>query len=167
MRIAVAGEEGEGKTLSMTVFGIMASNLFDVPLAGNYKVNWQKYEEIRTYEQLVKYQNGVLLFDEMWLSVDSREAQKNVPFTRWVKQTRKKHLLMFYTVQSLDQIDKRVKESTKLLMWCERRGERIEVSFLRFRTMRFLRKFVIPVAPDFYDLYDTDDLVDVFADVVS
>jgi len=165
MRIAVTGEEGDGKTMFAAIMGSIASMSFQMPLGANMPLYGPEYQFIDSKEKLFNFTKGVLVFDEMWLSVDSRFPQKNVEFTKWVKQTRKKHILMFYTVQSLDQIDKRVKDSTKLLLNCEKlRSGAIRGSFYKFRTLQFIRSFTINDPSQFYSLYDTDYVVDIFDD---
>jgi len=165
MRIAVIGEEGSGKSLAMSALGALLSEIYNIPLAANYPMyGVQKFQFIDTMDKLKNFKNGVLLLDEVWLLMDSRNPRDNVEFSRWVRQTRKKHLLIFYATQSLDQVDKRMRHSTSLVMLCEKRREAIMMYMCDMASGRIRKTFKIADPSQFYGLYDTNGVVDLLQD---
>lgn len=160
------GDEGAGKTLSMSAFGALLSEVYEVPLAANYPMFGVKnFTWIQSFEQLKSFENGIFLFDEMWESMDSRLPKNNILLSHWVKQSRKKKLLMFYSTQGLDQIDKRVKIGTKIIMYCVKVRDRIVFHFCDGVSGNLKRSFTIQDPSQFYSLYDTDRVVDLFSDL--
>lgn len=165
MRIAVIGDEGGGKSLGLVTFGSLALDAYNMPLGANFPVLLPGAQFIQTKQQLYAFERGVMLYDEMWFDVDSRRSSENVELTRWVRQTRKKKLLLFYTTQDFGQVDKRVRSGTRLIMHCEaRRNDSFRYRFYgvdSFGSIRPLRRFDL-IRPDlFWHLYDSDRMVDL------
>jgi len=164
MRIAVVGPLGSGKTLFMTAIGKLMSLLFGVPLAANYEIKGVKnFKLIKTLQDLWDFQGGVILLDEFWESFDSRSPGSNVVMSRWINQTRKRHIVVFYTTQSMDQVDKRLRRVTDIVVMCRKQKDGIKATFIDNYSLQVLRSFKIREPQNFYDDYDTDNVVDVLA----
>jgi len=166
MRIAVIGDEGSGKSLAMTAMGTLLADVYGVKLGANYPIFGQKsFELIETMKQLREFTGGVLLLDEVWLLMDSRNPRENVEFSRWVRQTRKKGLLIFYATQSMDQVDKRMRHSTSMVMLCQKARGKIKLHFCSSSTGNVIKTFTIANPSLFYGLYDTNAVVDLMENV--
>jgi len=167
MRIAVVGPLGHGKTLGMTSMGMLMSELFEVPLGANYPIKAKNFTLIESLEDLWAFKGGVLLLDEFWLSFDSRSSSSNVVLSRWINQTRKRHVVVFYTTQSMAQIDKRLRNVTDLVLSCEKRKDGFHMTFIEYQTVRLGRQFRMTRPELFYGAYDTDNVIDVLSTATS
>lgn len=155
MIVAFDGALGHGKSLMMTAIGMLIADIFNTKLGGNYPIKVENFTMIKSREDLLKYENGVLCLDEFWQDMDSRQSVQNVFMSRWILQSRKKNLIVCYTLQETGQIDKRLRDVTDWVIHCEKNSDgSIKLSFVDFRRMRVTRRFLIKDPSPFYGYYD-------------
>lgn len=159
MFIAITGMPGHGKTLSMTILGVNLSKLMNVPLFATYTLNDVQYTKVRTIEELLAMQTGVVLLDEFWLNMDSRSFSQNVQLSQWVMQARKKSLLCFYTSQTMRQVDLRVRNITDWWIHVEERREGIWLNFVLYQYGRLGSRFLLAAPHEYHKLYNTNEIL--------
>jgi type IV secretory pathway VirB4 component len=156
MLVAVCGQMGSGKTLLMSILGLMLKN-DSVPVYANYDL--QDSIPVNSQSNLIKIANGAICLDEFWLTLDSRNWKNNVFLTRWINQTRKKNLIVFYTTQSFGQIDIRVRNATDYVIYCENKRKKgyHKYTFINWGIGKVERAFKLlhSKARLFFDVYDT------------
>ena len=156
MLIGIMGKMGTGKTLSMTILASYLYYRYKVPIHANYELNSPiKSETLKYTEDIWKVEDGIICLDEVWLTLDSRLWQDNVALTRWVNQTRKKRLIVFYTSQHINQVEMRMRNATDILIVCEKKYGSIWLNFVDYQYGTLGRKFEIKKPNRFYMLYDT------------
>jgi hypothetical protein len=165
MLIGIMGKMGTGKTLSMTVLGYYLHRLTKTPLFSNYQIYKNKATKslasniITSVEKIWDMDTAIFLFDELWLTLDSRLWQDNVKLTRWINQTRKKKLLVFYTTQHIRQVELRVRKATDILIYCQKEPEGIWLTFIDYQYQTIGKKYLLANPSRFYDLYDTFEVL--------
>lgn len=126
---------------------------------------------IRDREQL---QNAVLLLDEMHIWIDSRSSmkQKNKAITYFILQTRKRNVRLLYTTQHLHQVDKRLRDTTDVIVFCRNISNRTSTVRDKNVPTYIINEFVYQWREDMkpkmkvihanpvYDLYDTTEMVE-------
>lgn len=152
MLAGVMGKMGAGKTRFMTLMGVYMHKMTGAPLYANYTLFGVKYTKIASLKELWEINGGIVLLDELWLSMDARMWKDNVAVTRFINQTRKKKITLFYTTQHIRQIELRTRNATDILVYCENGNT---VTFIDFQYMQIGRKFVFDNPDLFNKLYDT------------
>lgn len=161
MLAGLAGRMGTGKTLSMTALGFALQIELQVPLYANYTLEGESVR-IRTMKELMEAKTGIVLLDELWLSMDSRLWKDNVKLTRWLNQTRKKNLIILYTTQHISQVDIRVRRATDWLIMCDRNKQTKEITltFTDFQYGFIGKKLTIHKPEEIYPLYNTFEVLE-------
>ena len=128
-------------------------------------------EMIKNKEQL---QNAVLLLDEMHVWIDSRSSmkQKNKGITYFILQTRKRNVRLLYSTQHLHQVDKRLRDSTDVIVFCRNLSNKTSTvksadaptyilleSVFQWREEMTPKKRILYANP-VYPLYDTTEMID-------
>lgn len=168
MIIGLAGNLGRGKTLGMTMLGHyfyydtkydrVVSN-YQSDLTTDYIQNPVEFDD--------KSQNveGIYLLDEIWAWIDSRKSGENELMNEVVINSRKRGCLMIYTVQSMDMIDKRLRNNTDYYGICRHYdstevGMPVDVAqiILFNNDGRHVRTFTYK-ADTYYGTYDTQEEV--------
>lgn len=163
--IGVTGNMGAGKSLTGVLFTFDdyragRPTMSNGPLCFPAQPGCVPPVRASTWEQVVSFRNGTFLWDESHLDIDSREFSKNVDVTGWLTQIRKMGVNLIYITQSWDQVDKRIRNLTDMLIQCEkvedasgRRGTRIlSVDVVR---ARLTSKSLLWHEPWMYSLYNT------------
>lgn len=119
------GTVGSGKTLSMVYEGYKYYRR-GLKIYANFKLNFP-YEPL-TYKRLnemiqnkEQLQDAVLLLDEIHIAIDSRNSmsKKNKIISYFILQTRKRNVRLLYTTQHLHQVDRRLRDTTDILVMCD------------------------------------------------
>jgi len=152
------GKMGAGKTLSMSILASYLARATKVPLWANYGLHGAT--PIHYLDEMVEAEGGIFCFDEMWLTLDSRLWSDNVKLTRWVNQTRKKKMIIFYTTQHIRQIELRARNATDVLVYCERTPIGHSLTFIDWQYQTIGRKYLLENVARFYDLYDTYEVLE-------
>lgn len=178
MIIAFLGTVGSGKTLSAvreafqyykmghTVYANMGLSFPHVKL------------DKKTFDTLIENKEGlqdaVILIDEMHIWLDSRSSmkKKNRLLTYFILQTRKRNVRMLVTTQHMDQIDKRLRNTLDIIVYCKNVSNKTSL-VTNARTI-IKQEFWQPYASDpnkppqqrlilanpWFDKYDTKEMVD-------
>ena len=168
MLTGIIGGLGSGKTLFMTVCGYLEyltgrSVLSNYHLAFPY--NYLKLSEIiskiRNKEQL---QNVVLLIDEIHIAFDARcsMSDRNRYGSYFVLQTRKRDVHLYFTSQSIWQVDVRIRENLDRLVVCENlKNDIFRLTIMDYTKEPALERSVCMHGKAFYNLYDTKEIIDI------
>lgn len=158
MLVGIMGKMGTGKTLSMSILAEYFSIKSGSSLYANYAL--QNSQKINSLNQVWQLENGIFCFDELWLTMDSRLYNDNVVMTRWINQTRKKKMVIFYTTQHIRQVELRVRNATDILIVCEKKPSGIWLNFIDYQFRTLGRRFLISNPKMFYTLYNTYEVLE-------
>jgi len=168
--IGVIGRMGQGKTLSMTVLGCYLAYKTKSSIVSRHKVNIAGTKQIKTVEDIWATGRTVLMWDEIWIDVDSREYDKNVDLSRFAMYTRKKEIIMMYTAQHFSQVEKRIRKATDIIISCEKRiiidrktGKKKKTHRLTMidgHTNNVYKILTINNPEKFYHLYNTNEIIE-------
>lgn len=181
LTIGISGNLGSGKTLGMSIlghYGYLEGN----NVSANYIIKGYPNTLLTQGMQLkdVHTDRNLYLMDELWIDIDSRRSGGNVSLSQKFLQMRKRDISLIYTSQSLDQVEKRVRQITNLLFFpktvCDNNDYPIYVVFhyttsknLQFDSelINHLPSFALPVNINGYDVaqnYDTTEIVEGLED---
>jgi hypothetical protein len=159
MIIGITGKMGSGKTLLMSLFGFFFSEI--VPVYANYSTIFA--HPLKSLKQLFSIEKGVVLIDEIHLQIDSRSwyGKKQIQFTHWLNQTRKKNLLLIYTSQHFKQVDVRLRRATDLLIQAVSFRNFFKYIFIEPNTGIILKvlKANKEKMKEFYNIYNTFEFI--------
>jgi len=148
---------GAGKTLTMSILASYLAKKLGVPLYSNYSL--QNSQKITSLEQLWKIDSAIFCFDEIWLTLDARLWKDNTILTRWVNQTRKKKMIVFYTTQHVRQVELRVRNATDVLIYCDKKpNEGHWLQFIDYQYQQLGKKYLLYKPEAFYPLYNTFEI---------
>lgn len=159
MLVGIAGRMGTGKTLSMTVLGQALAYISKSPLYANYTLNGIDYKFLTSIKDLWESDKGIMLLDELWLTMDSRLWKDNTKLSRWLNQTRKKDLIILYTTQHIGQVDIRIRRATDWLIICEKKPEGIWLNFIEYQYGLIGKKLLIENPQKHYNRYNTYEVL--------
>ncbi len=161
MIIGVVAKQGAGKTQAITMLGAFFALKIKVPLYANYHILKIPFEYIERSDQLWKIENGIFLFDEIWVSMDSRnwESKKQTYLTQFIQQMRKKRIVCFYTSQHISQVEKRIRLATDYLVYCEQKPNGFWLNFIDYQYQTLCRRFLIRDPSPVWELYDTYEVI--------
>jgi hypothetical protein len=174
MIIGYIGTRGRGKTLSCV------REAYE-----HYKNGYTIYSNIsldkryfKTYEKIshkdimgwvegdVQFKKAFFILDEVHVYLDSRMgmSKKNVIFTYFILQTRKRNVRIGYTTQFFDQVDKRLRQPTEVIISCQNFKDGKDVfqsnEIMEKETgRRFIDNFK---ANQYFGYYNTDEIVNPF-----
>jgi len=113
--MAVVGELGAGKTLSLTYLAYR-NFMKGRKIYSNYKLSFP-YTKVTSIEQLEDMKSGFFAGDELWLWIDARAStsKKNKVVSSILLKSRKRDIHFSYTTQSFSQVDKRVRNITDFI----------------------------------------------------
>jgi len=157
MLVGIQGRMGTGKTLTMTIMAEFLRRALHTQTHANYGL--QHSHRLLTLDDVWKLDGGVLCFDEIWLTLDARRSGGNVGLTRFINQTRKKKLIVFYTTQHIRQVDVRVRDATDILISCDKRNGVHWLTFIDWQYQTILRSYAIDDVSPFFCLYDTYEVL--------
>lgn len=152
MLAGVMGKMGGGKTRFMTIMGIYMHTMTGAPIYANYSLFGVPYTRISSLKELWQINSGIVLLDEIWLSMDARMWKDNVAITRFINQTRKKKITLFFTTQHIKQVELRTRNATDILVFCENGNQ---ITFIDYQYMQIGRKYIFDNASFFNKFYDT------------
>lgn len=124
MIITFIGTIGGGKTAS-AVYEAYKYHQLGYTVYSNIKLSFpsvsltkEKFDDLVANDH--QLQNAVLLLDEVHIWLDSRGSmkKKNRAITYFILQTRKRNIRMLCTTQHLHQVDKRLRDSVDILVFC-------------------------------------------------
>lgn len=177
MIIGYVGTRGRGKTLSC-VREAYEHYLKGYSIYSNIKLNTDYF---KTYEMInlkdiidwvkgdKQFKKAFFILDEVHIYLDSRSgmSKKNVILSYFVLQTRKRDVRVGYTTQFLDQVDKRLRQPTEVLIQCQnylRQGKSVWQKNLIMHRESGKSWYNEFYANDFFNYYNTDEIVNPFKD---
>ncbi len=157
MIIGIVGKMGSGKTLLMSIFAYCLKGR--AKIFSNYSLIFS--EKINSLRQLIKIENSVICLDELWVNIDSRLWKNNVFLTRWINQSRKRNVLLFYTTQDFGQVDIRLRRATDILIFCLSTKSEFLYFIIEPASQKLLKSFRLEKenAKKFFGIYDTFQVV--------
>lgn len=163
MLYIILGKLGSGKTLFLTY---LATKIKTKKIYSNYKLHLKNYRELKAID-LIKLPNNVEVFlDEGYTWIESRISSSllNRYMTYLLFQSRKRGNNFFITAQSLSSIDKRYRNHSDVIVFCEsKKNLGFKYSILNKETYR-LKKYTLPLkeAKKIFKLYDTTEVIEPF-----
>lgn len=119
MIVLYKGRRGCGKTLTMIKDGLMfKNNKWDVyrNMSCKYGV-FMTNDEILKLDKNSKIKNAVIMIDEIQIFFDSRQSmsKKNVIFSNFLQQIRKRNIVLLCTTQYSNTVDLRLRQHIDVL----------------------------------------------------
>jgi ABC-type dipeptide/oligopeptide/nickel transport system ATPase component len=115
--IAITGEMGSGKTLTMTFMAHYRFKKKGIKVYSNYGYIGRDVF-IKKPDMLNEIRDGLVLCDEIWIWLDAREFMKktNKTLSRILLKSRRHGLDIIYTAQDFSQVDKRLRNVTDIVI---------------------------------------------------
>lgn len=171
--VGIFGELGCGKTLLLSLLGKYFYDL-GYRIYANYHFALA-HELITDLNQLknidIKY-NSVFLFDELYVSADARQhgTEQNIELSKWILQSRKKKVSLFYTAQYIRLVEQRIRMITQILLKPEIVAYNIDNTPAYMLVDKYLRDITGYAYPqgkilvnlnlsEIVNLYDTSEIV--------
>lgn len=171
MIICYIGGMGSGKTLSM-VREAYGYHLAGFTVYSNFglcfphrKITKQIFESM--LDNSFELRNAILCLDEVYVWMDSRmsSSSSNRLLSWFFNQTRKRSVRVLMTSQTFDQLDRRLRHRTDLVIRCKSRhdGQHLLctnfVGRVAFDDEFHLVRIVRFVGNPYFALYDTEEVV--------
>ncbi len=163
--IGIIGNRGSGKTCLMTSLLYIDYNLQHKIIA-NYHLKFPCiYMSFPQIAELPEEMTGATLgFDELGIGADSRQffSKRNNNIGKLITQIRKRKCLLYYTVQRLNLIDKRIRQQTDryILMEASPNPGRFIMRMIDANNGDLIYKSVFD-GRQFFQLYDTNEIIDL------
>jgi len=152
----ISGGLGEGKTLLLTCLGFLAWERGEVVRA-NYGLPFAK--SLETLADLRGCRDGTVLIDDATSWLDCRQSMRNAKLTWIINSSRKRHLKIFYTCQSVSALDVRVRDVTNFIVITRLlEFPNFEIEFITPDGFS-LGRYVIRYNPAVYQSFKTDEIV--------
>jgi hypothetical protein len=166
--ISFEGGLGSGKTLGMTFFLGVERDIAHKTVYANYPLHFDHFELQmgKLLADMDELQDVAIGIDEFHIFCDSRVAasKKNLFFSYFATQTRKRNVSFYFTSQFLDQVDKRIRRLVDYRIMCETLGgEWFRYVMYDLTQMTPRTKTFYLYGPYVYGLYSTDKVIDVFS----
>lgn len=176
MIVCFIGTVGSGKTLGMTREGYRYY-LRGHKVFSNYALAFpherltakKLYELIEDKAQL---QDCVILLDELHVWLDSRASmrKKQRMITYFILQTRKRNVRLLCSTQHFEQVDKRLRKTTDILVFCRNLTNKSSLVSAKGWTVLEQQSFEqygsnppkreVYLANKYYELFDTEEIID-------
>ena len=166
----ITGGMGSGKTLIMTLLGYL-EHLSGKKVLANYHLHFPfDYLSLNTVMEQIKdnvqLTNIVMLIDEMHIAFDARSSMssRNRYGSYFVLQTRKRDVQLYFTTQSIWQVDIRVRENMDRMITCSKIGDNLfEYVICDYTQDPPITKKLRMNGVVAYQLYDTREIIDPMA----
>jgi len=128
MIVGFEGGLGSGKTVGVVEY-LYKDSLENRPIATNFDLYDIEFDYLNLKKLLDDAQKEIDLnelsmgIDEIQVFIDSRvsgHSKKNMLFSYFVLQTRKRNVNLYYTTQHFDMVDKRVYRHTDIYVLCDK-----------------------------------------------
>ena len=166
--IALIGDKGGGKTLTMTALGKMFQSQ-GMTIFANYTLHDTEYEHIE-FSDIVEFpeflHDGVILIDEAHIGTDAYAffTKRVKEITKFATQTRKRKLIFIYTTQIFTQTAKRLRALTNYIVYCNP-ADYPDLFELRIHNREgdndgYIKTLYLDGEP-FYPFYDTNEIIEL------
>jgi len=174
MIIGYIGTRGRGKTLSC-VREAYEHYLEGYEIYSNIKLNNKYFKKWNWIDNKMiinwvkgdkQFKKAFFILDEVHIYLDSRMgmSKRNVIISYFVLQTRKRNVRIGYTTQFFDQVDKRLRQPTEVLISCQN----YMIANGMFQKNRVYQKetgksfYDTFKGSDYFDYYDTNEIINPF-----
>lgn len=170
--IAVLGNRGDGKTLTLTTLGKQYESQ-GINVFANYKLIDTNYKQI-TFEKIAEFpswlKDGVILMDEAHIGLDSyaffNKRVKDI--TKFVTQLRKRRLVLYYTTQVFKTVALRLRQQTDYIVDCRKTDIEgiVELFVFDYREpdglggFELINRFKLD-GRDYFKYYDTNEIIEL------
>jgi len=168
-RIALIGDTGGGKTVSLTALGKMYAQLEGLKIFANYTLIDTEYEHIE-FNDLVEFpeylHDAVILIDEAHIGTDAYAffSKRVKEITKFATQTRKRRLIFIYATQVFTQTAKRLRDLTTYIIYCDITGTpdyfKLKIHDRSMDNMGYIKTLYLYGKP-FYKYYDTNEIIEL------
>lgn len=166
--VGIIGDRGAGKTCLLTSLLYIDYKLgnkiicnYGVKFPATY-MSFSKVAELP--ESLMR---ATLGFDELGIGADSRQffSKRNSSIGKLITQIRKRKCLLYYTVQRLNLIDKRIRQQTDNFILMEKTPKtgRFMMRMINAATGELEYKSLFD-GRNFFELYDTNEIIELEGD---
>jgi len=166
--VAIIGDRGAGKTLTMRA---LAENYKKegLNIYANFTMSDIDYTRIE-FDDIVDFpeylENGVIFLDEGHIGMDAYNffSRKVKDSTKFMTQTRKRKLTIYFSTQIFSQVARRLRLLTNYIMECRETDTAGLIYISIFDRMKvvhndgFIRELYLDGRP-FFDKYDTDEII--------
>jgi hypothetical protein len=176
----ITGNLGSGKTLIMSVLAYSDWCADGREVFSNYRLSFPfKFLSMRILKELFSKKSmrvADFVIDEMQIFMDSRNSgsERNKLMSYWILQTRKRKVNLLYTTQFYGQVDIRLRNATATRVECVNFGtyENPDLEFTISKRAELndelyflpIKRFRLSDPKKFFELYDTNELIDPFAE---
>lgn len=189
MIIGFIGGIGQGKTVSAVKYineewkkGKRILTNIKLKFNSDKRIENLTSEFFKNYKNSnVEMYNTTILADEIHVYVDSRKSNSpiNQTFTRFVTQSRKRSVNLVFTTQDEDpatfrisgQPDLRLRKLVDIIILCEKIKCSNDMVFFKNtfynHSGNLLGRPLLFFGKDYFDLYDTDEIVDMEEDNIN
>lgn len=168
MLIGIVGDLGAGKTLTMTKLLREDFVKKQCDIYANYHLEFKHKKLDSAFMKNFKtlnLHNCSIGIDEIHIFIDSRSSMKasSKIISYFLLQTRKRNVDLYYTTQFLNQVDKRLRNISDIIIQCNRLKRRMSKDFMivntfNLRNGRKIRKVFDP--EQYYSMYNTNEIID-------
>ena len=183
--LAFVGKRGSGKTLLMSIFIAMDQIKWGTHAWTNYGMSskkWGGHDATRmsgTFlksffetkgEAFLKTHGGILAIDELatFLDAYSFRSKKNVIFSMFLMQTRKRNVSLYFTTQQMNMVPIRIRNNTDRIIrpFYDTETDIITYDIFDFEPPLeiYVRTLMLRNASKWFGLYSTTELIDVMGD---
>lgn len=163
--VGIIGNRGAGKTCLLTSLLYIDYNMKHKIIANyhlKFPFTYMPFEELSELPESLK--GATIGMDELGIGADSRQffSKRNSNITKLITQLRKRHCLLYYTVQRHNLIDKRIRQQTDNYILMEKTGHKgiFTMRMLDGWTLELLSKSSFD-GRKFFDMYDTNEIIEL------
>ena len=164
--ITLVGKKGNGKSLTMTALGVEYHLTDGLNIFSNYDLYDVDYIPV-SFKDLASFpewlHDGVVLIDESHIGADAYAffTQQTKDITKFMTQTRKRHLTILMTTQIFTQMAKRLRLLTDYIIECQRTNIegviRLDI-YDKDNAYEHMNGFFLDGRP-YFKHYDTEQLI--------
>lgn len=168
-RVAIIGDTGGGKTVSLTAFGLMFAQLNGLKIFANYTLHGVDYEYI-DFNDIVDFpeylHDAVILIDEAHIGTDAYAffTTRVKEITKFATQTRKRRLIFMYSTQVFTQTAKRLRDLTTYIIYCKTTEIKdvfeLSIHDRSIENQGYIKTLFLHGEP-FFKYYDTNEIIEL------
>jgi hypothetical protein len=157
------GGLGQGKTLTASLLSLSLRSLSKNKLNVYANYDLANAKRFNKLDELTKIKNSVIVYDEIYLDLDSRSWWRNEEILQFFLQLRKRNNYLIYTTQHIKQVDIRLRNLTDYIFYCFKRnwGFKIFVfdgyQYFLITTLKLLKSDLMKYK--IFDIYNTFEVV--------
>ena len=168
--VAVVGDRGDGKTVTMTALAY-AYEKEGKKIFANFTLIGIPYTKI-TFQDLADFpeylSDGVVLLDEGHIGIDAYQVfnSRVQNITKFSTQTRKRKLIVLFSTQVFTTVAKRLRNMTNYIFECNKTNVKgvVNVNVYDRNQIKngggYIKSITIDGRP-FFDMYDTNEIIEL------